>query len=101
MTIRSAKQSLPLVALWVVAAVGVTYAGDYVVLRYRIWKQQNPFAQVMVTEYLAIPLKDGRTQYEFQQPHAQDCVNTLYPHMKTQPCWYLRRHREKRINVLR
>jgi hypothetical protein len=49
---------------------------------------------------LAIPLKDGKTEYEFdtQQPEVDaPCVHALFPHLGDSPCWYLQRNSQKPI----
>lgn len=87
--------------LAVLVALGaLTYVADYAVLRYRISANKDPFRQVTVSVYYATPLKNGRLEYDFQQPQNQTCVNALYPHMGMQPCWYLSRHREQRVNTM-
>ena len=93
------KRALLFIFLFVAGVLAITYAGDYVVLRYRVAKQKNPFGQVTVTPYYAIHLKNGNTEFDFQPPQSQTCANSLYPHLGMQPCWYLSRHREKRIEI--
>ena len=77
-----------------------TFVADYAILRYRIATNKNPYGKVTVLVYFATPLKNGRLEYDFQQPQDQTCVNALYPHMGMQPCWYLSRHREQRVNTM-
>jgi hypothetical protein len=90
-----------LLTLAVIASAAVTtYLGDFAILRYRVSMQKNPFGQVTVTTYFASSLKNGHTEYDFQQPQNETCVNALYPHMGMQPCWYLRRHPERRIDLM-
>ena len=88
------------VAATLAAILAISYVGDYAVLRYRVASNKNPFGQVTVSIYFATPLKNGREEYDFQQPQDQRCVNALYPHMEMQPCWYLSRHREQRVNTM-
>lgn len=89
-----------LIVVFLLALGAATYVVDYVVLRYRIASQKSAFGQVMVTQYFATSLKNGHTEYDFQQPQNVTCVNALYPHMGMQPCWYLSRHREKRTDLM-
>jgi len=93
------KRALLIVVAAVVVVLMATYAGDYAVLRYRMAAQKNPFGQVTVTPYFAVKLKDGKVEYDFQDPQNVTCANSLYPHMGLQPCWYLARHREQRIDI--
>jgi len=97
---RPFKRVLVQSGAFLLALAAASFICDYAVLGYRIAAKKNPYGQVTVTAYFAIPLKDGRVQYEFQPPQSENCVNALYPHRGMQPCWYLSRHREKRIDVL-
>lgn len=77
----------------------ITYAGDYVSVRYRIPKSRDPFSTVTVQPYYAIHQKNGRTEYDFAQPENQVCVRSLFPHFGYSPCWYVKRHTDKRIDI--
>jgi hypothetical protein len=44
-------------------------------------------------------MKDGKTQYSFDPPAPQDCVNSLFPHFGDSPCWYLKRHTRQTVNT--
>jgi hypothetical protein len=98
--LRTLKRALLYLLLLVIAVGAITYVGDYALLRYRVSAQKNPFGQVTVTPYFAIPMKNGNTEFDFQPPENETCTNSLYPHMGMSPCWYLEKHREKRIDVL-
>ena len=76
-------------------ALLVAYAADSLVFRLRA----APFGAVTVRPYLAVPKKDGRTEFMFEGSRDQSCVKTLFPHASEPPCWYLRRHSEQRINI--
>jgi hypothetical protein len=77
----------------------VAYAGDYLSVRYRISKGRDPFASISVQPYYAIHQKNGKTEYDFAQPETQVCVRSLFPHFGYSPCWYVKRHTEKRIDI--
>jgi hypothetical protein len=77
----------------------VTYAGDYLSVRYRIPKSRDPFSAVTTQPYYAIHQKNGKTEYDFAPPENQPCVRSLFPHFGYSPCWYLKRHTEKRIDI--
>jgi hypothetical protein len=76
----------------------LAYATDSLLFRYRVARNRNPFSQVMVYAYDAVPQKSGKTQFIFHDPQLQTCVNALFPHAGDPPCWYLRRHTEARTN---
>jgi hypothetical protein len=52
----------------------------------------------LVERYDAIPEKNGKTEFAFEQPAAQPCVHALFPHDGNLPCWHLSRHAVQRIN---
>jgi hypothetical protein len=77
----------------------ITYAGDYLTVRYKIPNGRDPFSAVTVQPYYAIHEKNGRTEFDFAQPQSQVCVRSLFPHFGYSPCWYLKRHADKRIDI--
>ena len=83
----------------VVLTLGVVYATDYLVLRYRIARNEAPFGTVTVRPYYAVPQKDHKTEFLFGDPQDETCVSSLFPQMGDSPCWYLRRHTDKRIDM--
>lgn len=90
--------------LWALAGlIGLTclaYLTDFAVLR---WKFKNnraaAVATVTVKPYYVVPRKDHKEEYMFQDPVDETCVNSLFPHGGNDPCWYLTRHREKRVDL--
>jgi len=82
-----------------VVLAGLAYGIDYVVFRYRVASGRQPFAQVTITHYDAVQQKNGKTEFLFDQPQAQTCVNSLFPHAGYAPCWYLQRHTEQRTDI--
>lgn len=93
------KRLLLKVLVALVAAGIPIYAGDYVVLRYRVAKNLSPYDSVTVNSYYAVPQKTGKMEYDFQSSQQETCVNALFPHMGYAPCWYLRRHTDKQIQL--
>jgi hypothetical protein len=71
----------------------VLYGVDYLAAR------GASLATVKVERYYAIPQKDGKTEFAFIEPETQACVQSLLPHLGYSPCWYVNRHRRKRIDV--
>ena len=89
----------------VLALVAIVYAGDYAVVRLRASYSRlgNAFDSVHMVRLLAIPLKNGRTEYELDalQPQVTvTCVRALFPHLGYQPCWYVRRQSQKPIPMV-
>ena len=90
------------VGIAVLAAL--SYCADYVSVRYRVAnpKAGNAFGSVQMQRLLAIPQKNGMTDYELdaQQPTMDmPCVHSLFPHMGYSPCWYLQRNSKKPIQM--
>jgi hypothetical protein len=79
----------------VVAILGlcVLYGVDYLAGR------GAALGTVKVERYYAIPQKDGKTEFVFAEPETQACVQSLLPHLGYRPCWYVNRHRRKRIDM--
>ena len=81
-----------LIAGFVVLAFG--YVSDYLVLHCR----RQPLGSVTIQRYDAIAEKNNKTEFYFEAPISEACVHSLFPHMGYEPCWYLARHSEQRIN---
>ncbi len=87
-----------------IAAIGLvlvllTYAADYLSVRYKIPNGRDPFSTVTIQPYYAIHEKNGRIEYDFAQPQTQVCIHSLFPHFGYAPCWYVNRHTDKRIDI--
>lgn len=83
----------------VVLSAGAIYLCDYMMLRIRIATNRAPYGTVTITPYYAVPQKDGKTQFLFDDPEDETCVHSLFPHAGNEPCWYLSRKKEKRIDI--
>ena len=79
--------------------LALLYAGDYLVVRYRIPKSRDPYAVVKVRTYYVVPQKNGKPEFYFLPPEDQTCVRSLFPHLGYKPCWYLRRKSQNPINM--
>jgi hypothetical protein len=86
-----------ILALIVTAALVFTV--DYAVFRFRAATNRNAYGSVTVNHYYAVLQKNGKTQFIFDPPQAETCVNALFPHAGLTPCWYLRRYPEQRTNI--
>ena len=90
---------IPRIVAALVLLALIVYAGDYLSVRYKIPKSRDPFSTVTIRPYYAIHEKNGRTEFDFAQPESQGCVRSLFPHFGYTPCWYLKRHTDKRIDI--
>jgi hypothetical protein len=78
-------------------ALALAYVVDAAVLRYRAATNRNAFATLTVHPYYAMDRKDKKTEFIYDEPHDETCVNSLFPHMGDSPCWYLRRHTDEKL----
>ena len=85
--------------LFIVGATVLTFGVDYGLFRLRVVAGRNPYGSVVVSHYYAVLQKNGKTQFIFDPPAPQACVNALYPHAGMQPCWYSRKHPEQRTDI--
>jgi hypothetical protein len=83
----------------VILLASFTYALDYLAVRFRIPRGHDPFSTVTIQPYYAIQQKNGRTEYDYAPPENQVCVRSLFPHFGYAPCWYVKRHTDKRIDI--
>ena len=82
-----------------ILTIVVAYVCDYVLLRFRIATNRQPYGTITVHTYYAVPQKNHKTEFLFGDPQDETCVHALFPHLGDAPCWYLSRNREKRINM--
>ncbi len=90
----TASSATPRTAVYVIASVIFLYLADGLVYRLR----GQPQDSVTVQRYYALHKTKEKTNYMFADPQTQSCARALFPHSSSQPCWYLRRHTEQRID---
>ena len=76
--------------------LAMVYAGDFVVLEIRIIGARNHSITVQVESYSAVPEKNNRVEFFYNDPDTEECVHALFPHSGDNPCWYVNRHRVNR-----
>ncbi len=91
---KIARRVIVLLAL----LLALTYVCDYLLLRHKVSKNQA-FGTITVQRYYSIKQKNGKTEFSTADPEDVPCVNSLFPHSGYAPCWYLRRHAEKEIDI--
>jgi hypothetical protein len=70
------------------------YLGDYAIARSR------PLGSVQVQPFYAIHQKNGKTEFDYGvAPETQTCVASLLPHLDNTPCWYLNKHKTRKIEI--
>jgi len=75
--------------------LAVVYATDFLYLRVRMLhpRPADPFESFTTLRVLAIPEKNGKTEYEVDAQNPQQtvtCVHSLFPHSGDSPCWYVK-----------
>jgi hypothetical protein len=85
----------------VVLVLAGLYAGDNLSARYGIPGKRQTLGSVEVRTLWAVRLKNGHFDYSLGDTETQTCVRSLFPQLGYTPCWYLRRHATKRIEVSR
>jgi hypothetical protein len=78
-----------------IGCVAILHAADYLYLRARMLhpKPADPFESLTALRVLAIPEKNGKTEYEVDAQNPQrtvTCVRSLFPHSGYSPCWYVK-----------
>lgn len=96
---RTLSASIGRGLVFLLFALLLLYAGDWIFLRIRIMTNGQPYSTVTVRPYYAVPEKGRKTEFLFDDPHEQTCVHSLFPHDGDTPCWYLTRHTETRISM--
>jgi hypothetical protein len=79
--------------------VFLAFVIDYGVFRVRVVTGRRAFGSVVVRHYYAVLKKNGKTEFMFDPPAPWKCVNSLFPHEGSSPCWYLTRHPEQRTDI--
>jgi hypothetical protein len=77
----------------------LAFGVDFAVFRIRVAANRNAYGSVVVNHYYAVLQKNGKTQFIFDPPQAEACVNALFPHAGALPCWYLIRHPDQRTDI--
>jgi hypothetical protein len=95
---RIRRISLGFVVLLLGIAI-LVFAVDLGLFRLRMLAHRDPYGSVVVSHYYAVSQKSGKTQFIFDPPAPETCVNALFPHANMQPCWYLKRHPEQRTDI--
>jgi hypothetical protein len=75
--------------------LGLLYGSDYLYVRIRMLhpKPADPFESLKALRVLAIPEKNGKTEYEIDARNPEQtviCVHSLFPHYSYSPCWYVK-----------
>ena len=82
--------------LIVLASICFLYGADWLILQA---KGGAGTGTIEVHPYLAVPQKNGKEEIMMLDSQDETCVQSMLPHMGHSPCWYLKRHTQKRIQM--
>ena len=55
---------------------------------------------VQVRPFYAIHQKSGRIEFDYNVPvETQTCVASALPHLGSNPCWYVKSHPTRKIEI--
>jgi len=83
------------VGIGIVVAFIVAYFGDWAVFKLR----GSPQASVTVNQYLNVPLKGNKQEYDYQGTQDVPCSVSLFSQGGQSPCWQLRRNKNQWTNL--
>ena len=83
------------IALGLLAAAVVTYAGDWLLFSLR----GSITSKVTVSHFLSAPLKNNKQELDYLGSEEVPCSVSLFPQGGHTPCWYLRRHTNQTKNI--
>jgi hypothetical protein len=89
------KRILVIIAL----SFAALYAGDYLLVRIKLYKGQKPLETVQVESYSAVPEKGNKVEFFYNDPEPEECVHSLFPHLGDNTCWYVTRHQNNRTDL--
>jgi hypothetical protein len=67
---------------------GLSFIGDWAIYALH----GSPQSSVTVSQFMSIPLKGQKTEFDFLGTSNVACDVALFPHGGEEPCWYLSRH---------
>lgn len=78
-----------------VSSLVLVYTSDYLSVSIRALhpKPADPFESLKALRVLAIPEKNGKTEFEVDTQNPEQtvtCVHSLFPHSGYSPCWYVK-----------
>ena len=76
----------------------ILFAGDWLVYRYRA-AHGKAFDSVSVSQFTALPLKNGKYEFDYAGSQQVGCVHALFPWAGDDPCWWVRRHAQSWTKV--
>jgi len=76
------------IAAFLAVAFIAVYLGDFLVFKLR----SSPQSIVTVNQYLDVPLKGNKHEFDYQGTMAVPCARALFSQSGLSPCWQLRKN---------
>jgi hypothetical protein len=73
-----------------VCVAALAFGADYASVTFGIPKREM-FDTIKVDQLYAVPNKWNEVDWSRGTPVMERCVNSLFPHFGSRPCWYVRR----------
>lgn len=89
--VRNLKRVLAVLAV----LLALAWLVDYIELR----RNGTPLSTVEIKRYYAVGLKNGKTEMMYAGPESETCANSMFPQWGHSPCWYVRRHALKQVDL--
>ena len=83
------------IVVGLMAAFIIIYFGDWAVFRLR----GSPHASVPVNQYLNVPLKGNKQEYDYQGTVDVPCSISLFSQGGQSACWQVRRNKNQWTNL--
>ena len=83
----------------IIGAAVLSFGVDWLIFRIQVAANGNAYGSVTVKHYYAVAQKNGKTQFIFDPPQSWTCVNAMFPHKGSLPCWYLQKHPDQRTDI--
>ena len=85
--------------VFIVLAILLVFAGDYLWLRFRMATNRAAFGNVTRDVYYSVKIKNGKTEFSYGGQQDFECPNSVLPQYWEKPCWLARRQKEVQINI--
>ena len=84
------------ILLFLLLALLLSYAADYLILRYRI-SRNSGLESILVKRMLVVHLKGNKIEYTPLDSIQEVCTRSVFPQLGHTPCWYLRQHPREEV----
>lgn len=81
-----------------VAVLAAIYALDFLSVRFQI-PGRPTYGAVPVKDYYAVRMKNGKTEIMPGDADTVQCVNSVFPQLGLEPCWYAGRHTRQIVKM--